>query len=309
MNYELTPVIASCPICHSTKAYVLYSVNSEHAAQHFVLREVDPERHSRVRMRIEQLWQQPTCEVVRCNDCGFCYSNPYVAGDKRFYSLAYIRSGYPIWKWEYQLTYETLRESGMVDFRMLEIGAGNGTFVRRIAPSLTMIENILCTEYSDYGINELRKYGVSCLPEDIRTPEFEKYKTRFDVVCMFQVLEHMDGLDSLFVRLNWLTSKENASLFIVVPNPKRIEFHELNGALLDMPPNHVGRWNRECFEIIAKRYGWKVDRHETETTEQFISKLGTFGMYRYLCKSQISHTFANPVDRSRIATFADECRR
>ena len=32
---------------------------------------------------------------MQCSQCGFCFSYPYVAGDERFYSLAYVRSGYP----------------------------------------------------------------------------------------------------------------------------------------------------------------------------------------------------------------------
>ena len=283
-----------CPICKSGGSRILYSINSEQAAQHFVLKEAEPARFAELQSHIETIWHQPTCRVVQCDSCGFCYSNPYVAGDRRFYTLAYRRLGFPTRKWEYELTYETFTAKGMSGFTMLEIGAGNGAFVKRIAPSLTRKENILCTEYSDFGIGEIQRYGISCLSDDIRAVDSEEYEGLFDVICMFQVLEHMDDLNPLFQRINWM-ARRNANLFIAVPNPRRIEFNELNGALLDMPPNHIGRWNRQCFAIMAERHGWNIERYEMETGENFTSKAKTFSIYRFLRKAQESRTLANRI--------------
>ena len=221
-HYSLTPTESTCPICYSSNAHILWSASSEQSAQHFKLKEVDRQRFLELASHIESLWRQHTCEVVCCDNCGFCYSNPYIAGDERFYTLASGGSGYPAWKWEYQLTYEVLEKSSD-GFNLLEIGAGDGAFVRRIAPALTPKQNVVCTEFSDYGRNQIRTYGIACFSEDIRvcdSPELNEY---FDVVCMFQVLEHTDHLDSLFQRLNWLTRRK-ANLFIAVPNPKWIKF-------------------------------------------------------------------------------------
>ncbi len=90
-EYQLTPVEACCPVCTNEHNLLLYSVEAEQSAQHYVLRETAPERHDALRAHIEALWQQPTCDVVRCTACGFCFARPYVAGDERFYT--------PITRW------------------------------------------------------------------------------------------------------------------------------------------------------------------------------------------------------------------
>src|SRR5687768_12175285 len=105
-KYTLQPKKIDCPSCSSFNGLVLYTVDSEQAAQHFVLNEVDLDRHRRLRGHIEALWAQSMCDIVRCTGCGFCFADPFVAGDARFYDLAYQRSSYPQWKWEYERTRE-----------------------------------------------------------------------------------------------------------------------------------------------------------------------------------------------------------
>lgn len=301
-RYSLQPVTASCPVCYAKNARLLYSVDSGQAAQHFVLKELAPERYDRLRLHIESLWKQSFCKVVRCSSCQFCYAFPFVAGDEHFYALAFTRSAFPVWKWEHQITYEALMERKATDFKMLEIGAGDGAFVKRIAQDLSDKANILCTEYSEYGASAIRKYGLGCLSKDIRADLDIGYKAHFDSICLFQVIEHMDCLDELFERFVWL-ARSNASLFIATPNPKRIEFHELHHGLLDMPPNHLGRWNKETFEIIGQRHGWKVEKYEIETTERYPSKARTLADYRFLLKSQEAFSWANRIERVKDRTL------
>jgi 2-polyprenyl-3-methyl-5-hydroxy-6-metoxy-1,4-benzoquinol methylase len=293
-HYQLTSTEAICPICHSKKAHLLWSVNSDEAAQHYVLKEADPQRFQELTAHIKKLWQQDTCDIVRCGHCEFCYSYPYIAGDDRFYTLAYDRSGYPTWKWEHQLTYDALKKS-RTNFTLLEVGAGDGAFVKGIAPELTDKENVLCTEFSDYGRQQITEYGIKCLSEDVRRIQSESFQESLDVVCMFQVIEHLDDLEVLFERLNNVTHK-NSSLFISVPNPKLVEFAELNGGLLDMPPNHIGRWNLQCFEEIGERWGWKVENYEIENST-FSAKASLFYKYRFWRKSQETGSLANRVLR------------
>lgn len=293
-SYQFTPTQAKCPVCYGTSGHVLWSVTSEQATQHYVMKESDPRKFLKLAAHIRQLWQRDTCDIVQCDHCGFCHSHPYVAGDSKFYTLAYDRSHYPTWKWEHQLTYDAL-SNGSKNFKLLELGAGDGAFVKQVAPNLTSKENVLCTEYSDYGRTQIQNYGIECLPKDIREEEFVQFQGQFDAVCMFQVIEHMDRLDELFQRLNLIT-QPTASLFISVPNPNHVEFSELNGGLMDMPPNHIGRWNRVCFETIGDRWGWAVAGYEVEKTG-FIPNATLFAKYRFWREGQKSGSFANRVSQ------------
>jgi len=271
----------------------LWNVSSKQAAQHFVLKEQYPDTFADLVSHIEDLWGQNTCEVVQCDQCGFCYSYPYVAGDERFYSLAYVRSGYPKWKWEFQITYDVLRRNLRANDKLVEIGAGDGAFIRRIAEEILPKENIFCTEFSAYGRDQIKAFGVNCVSKDVRELsglEFEKFA---DVICLFQVLEHMDRLDVLFEKLNWML-KPGGSIFVAVPNPNRIEFNELNGALLDMPPNHIGRWNKECFEALGKKNNLRVADYKIEDSA-FVSMAKQLIIYRFLRNSQNSGSFSNKL--------------
>ena len=294
-SYQLNIKSVTCPVCNSRSGQLLWSVNSHQAAQHFVLIEKDPKRFLELASHIENLWGQTICEVVRCNNCQFCFSNPFVGGDKQFYDLAYDRFKYPHWKWEHKRAYDILHGIASPDLHLLEVGAGDGSFIKRIVPHIFSKKQILCTEFSDYGRKRIQEFGIECLSDDVRNLNKFEFRGLFNFVCMFQMLEHMDNLISLFSKLHWLMQEE-ANLFISVPNPLRIQFYELNGALLDMPPNHVGRWNRMCFEEIARRTGFHLECYEIEPLN-FLSMTKQFMKYRFLRKSQDGKSLANRITK------------
>lgn len=298
MRYQLEPVQARCPVCFSVSAYRLYTVSAEQAAQHFVLKGKDPARHRELCEHIESLWGQSYCSVVTCAACQFGFSFPFVAGDSKFYRLAFSGEGYPPWKWEFQVTLDTLKKLFARDFTLLEVGAGNGAFVRAVAPVLTPKQNIVCTEFSNAGRRAITDYGISCLDQDVRVLDLREYGGRFDVVCMFQVLEHMDSLDQLFRALQEITCP-GAHLFIGVPDASRIQFNELNGALLDMPPNHIGRWQRSAFEALAGQYGWTLQEYRLDPGASYWKKVKTFMIYRYLRLTQDSSTTAHRIEQMK----------
>ncbi|WP_374090751.1 class I SAM-dependent methyltransferase [Methylomicrobium lacus] len=287
-----------CPICGFSDGRLLYTVTSAEAAQHFVLKEVNQARHNKLADHITHLWGQTTCDVVSCNCCHFIFSRPYVAGDSTFYTLAYERTGYPAWKWEYQKSADAISEivsrSPRHPLRLIEIGAGNGAFVKSIAPDIIPKENILCFEFSEYGRNKIVEYGIKCQSDDIRSINSSNHPGQFDLICMFQVLEHMDRLDVLFKTLNSL-SKFDSHLFISVPNAEQIEFNETHGCLLDMPPNHIGRWNLHGFEQIAVAFGWTLAEFRIEPLN-VKDALKQQIAYRYLKISQDSSTWANKIE-------------
>lgn len=297
-NYNNNSKKAKCPVCNNYEANILWTVDSHQAAQHFVLLELYPEKFEELVSHIEFLWEQNTCDVVQCDKCGFCYSDPYIAGDKKFYDLAYIGTEYPIWKWEFHLTYDALKTLSKSDAKLLEIGAGDGAFVKRIADEIVSKENILCSEFSRYGMRKIRKLGVECFFKDIRDLSDEKWKDSFDIVCAFQVLEHMDRIGVLFEKLNWIM-KPDGNLFIAVPNQKRIEFNELNGGLLDMPPNHIGRWNKQSFIIIAEKNGFQLKDYRIERSS-VISMVKQFVIYRFLRSAQQGNSLENKIQIIRI---------
>lgn len=258
---------------------MLYEVDSSQAARHVLGRDANEQRFQQLKVYIETLWHDDRCRFVQCRKCSFCFASPYVAADKRLYELVYDNAAvYHGWKWEYQVTLEAL--FGMTScrrltgFRLLEMGAGDGAFVKSICPRLVPKNDVLCTEYSYYGRNEIARYGIACLSSDVWDMDAAEYAGSFDVVCMFQVLEHLDHLDAFFECLTTLT-KRQAHLFIAVPNAKHREFYDRHGFIEDIPPTHIGRWNKRSLEVIAGRHGWRITHHEIEP-QSLTSKVSKF---------------------------------
>ena len=279
LNDARTPINVECPICHHPKAQILYSVDSPTAARHFCA--LDEQRCAHLKSIIESLWNAPKALFIQCQQCLFSYAYPFVEADKYFYEVAYLRPNYVPWKWEYQLTYEELKriyyDAKRDNFTLLEIGAGDGSFIKKISPQFTAKDNILCVEYSAYGKQQISSYGISCISEDIRTLRSAAHHNFFDVICMFQVLEHMSDIDALFRQLT-LIAKKWGLLFIAVPNYKQREFYDQHGVREDIPPIHIGRWNRKCFDILAERHGWSIERHEFEP-QNALSRIERFLSY------------------------------
>lgn len=296
----------ACPACGGDDLATVLEVGTAEAAQHFVLAEADPVRHRELERHIRELWEGERCRVLRCRGCGFGHAEPFVGGDATFYGLAYHRTHYPADKWEHRLTLEALSYDTDRPRTLLEVGAGDGAFLRRLPRGAFRPEDIFATEFSDYGLRTIRDTGIRCEATDVRALPAE-HDGRYDVLCLFQVLEHLDQPGAVFQRLADL-ARGGASLFVGVPNDQRVDFFERHGALLDMPPNHLSRWTREALRLFGGRHGWRLVEHRVEA-EPFLPFARRFLSYRYLRAAQRTGSIPNrirtlPSSRLRLALDA-----
>ena len=194
-----------------------------------------------------------------------------------------------------------MKKSKIKDPNVLEIGAGQGSFIEKISERLIKKENIVCTEFSKYGREKISKLGVKCFGDDIRDIKVEKFAKYFDYIFMFQVLEHMDDLDRLFKTLVSMI-KKGGSLVIAVPNDKWIEFNEINGAQLDMPPNHIGRWTKSSFKYLAEKNDFFMKKHRFEPFN-FQKIIIQFGFMRYLKNAQNNKSFENAIEKKHSKRY------
>ena len=156
-------------------------------------------------------------------------------------------------------------------------------------------ETIIAVEYNRESRRVLREKGYHAIGIDVRDAEFPGDVGPFDLLFMFQVLEHMDRVDDLFARLCELTAPRG-HLFVAVPNPKRIAFNEQHGCLLDMPPAHIGKWTIAAFESIASRHGFSIVEAERERIGMMKHAMHDT-IARYLRRSQEPGSLANRVRR------------
>lgn len=287
-----------CPVCSSEQLVTLNNFSAEDAAQHFVCREGSPERNKSLADHIRDLWGGNYCSVRQCLNCEFGFSDPFVAGDLIFYNLAAERSFYGNEKWEYSRTVAELSDTDFKAERVLEVGAGFGFFLDKIVDVHVAASGVTALEFGDRAVSALRDKGYAAIQEDVRTAKLEP---GFDAIFMFQVLEHLDNLNALFNRLHSLL-RPGGLFFIAVPNSRNTRFAEQNGSLLDMPPQHIGRWSEPAIKTVGERHGLHLDRLEIQpfSLKEFVK---TDVIYSYLRTAQKAGTLANWSRSLRSARY------
>ena len=166
-------------------------------------------------------------EVYKCNETGLRFYAPAnVAGDSRFYERLQETDWYYMpWKWEHQLTAKFIKPND----KILEVGCGRGDFIKRIANE----NQVECV-----GLELNESVATEKGPVKIYNRYIEDYGSehpgKFDLVCSFQVLEHIPSVGSFMEgQINAL--KEGGLLIIGVPNNDAfIKYNKME--LLNMPP-------------------------------------------------------------------------
>ena len=283
---------STCPLCFCDNATKLWEASSSEQASHFLSPIVNKEKYKKLKEHIEYLQKSSFISINKCKECNFIYSFPYIAGDKKFYDLIFSDTNkYPQNRWEFSRSIEIIKNSKFQTPKILEIGSGDGAFIRKLVKKQITTKNLITAiEYSRYGRSKIEKFGIECLSIDIKH-EYDKLPHKeYDFICLFQVLEHLDNIHKLLDRLKKLLSK-NGEILIAVPNEKIIKFNELNGALLDMPPNHIGRWSKKSFIKYCDINNINLLEHNVEpfSLKKFLLM---FFSYRFLRKAQNQNSIA-----------------
>ncbi len=245
-----------CPLCGSGDLKQLFSLQPDQAGK--LLIPDDPARSAMISNEISKIWEDGNGAFVICRNCQYGFAWPFQAGNEAIYSILYDREfSYPDDKWEYNKAIDILLNLNITgDSTLLEPGAGNGAFLEKASLLFPGKQHIFSTEYAAAGVEEIRRKGFNCYNRDITTLHQEKIPG-FDIICMFQVLEHMDNLQEIFHSLNRL-SNPGAHLMIAVPNGRLRSFYDKWGVHLDVPPIHVGRFREKTFAYIGRKFGWNI---------------------------------------------------
>ena len=179
----------------------------------------------------------------QCNESSLFFYEPLcTAGSPELYEkLCGIEWYYQEGKWEHDVALSFCRGRGS----LLEVGCGSGGFLRRAARRLT----------------DLRAVGleINCAVE---APEasagFElvhgafgefaaAHEAQFDVVCSFQVLEHVvNPLEFIF--FCGLAAKPGGLVIFGTPNAD--SFLQYSHNLLDLPPHHMSGWSLDTYKFL-----------------------------------------------------------
>ncbi len=186
-------------------------------------------------------------ELYECNDTGYRFFYPFtIYGDDKFYQdLNELNNWYyQDNRWEHPLALSFLNPLD----KILEIGSGDGFFIKLCKQN--NINDITGLELNSAAATKATKEGHTIHNETIQDYSI-KHTGKYDVVCNFQVLEHIVDIKS-FIEASLLALKKGGRMIIAVPNNNPYLFEWDDYHTLNLPPHHAGLWNKAAFKNLEK---------------------------------------------------------
>lgn len=176
--------------------------------------------------------------LIGCERCGLLSYVPMPAGDASFYEdLQRLPWYYQDIKPEYRFAKNHV---GAQD-RVLEVGCGKGVFKSFLDESVSYRG----LEFNQVAIDKAKSQGLDVTSQPIEI-HAEEHPDEYDVVCHFQVLEHVSDPIG-FLRACVKTLKPGGKLIVAVPAEDSFLSICENG-WLNMPPHHVTRWKDSTLQ-------------------------------------------------------------
>jgi SAM-dependent methyltransferase len=193
-----------------------------------------------------------TVSLSRCRSCGLRSFDPALAGSGEMYAqLQRFDWYYLSQKWEHDVAIQDMR----LGARILEIGCGRGDFLARTKHEIQA--DCMGIELNPKALNEARGRGLSVCAQSL-----DEIRSRrageFEVVCGFQVLEHVPGPHD-FITICMDLLKPGGRLLLSVPNDDGF-LRFARSEPLNQPPHHVSRWPSTTLERIPDYFPVHLER-------------------------------------------------
>jgi 2-polyprenyl-3-methyl-5-hydroxy-6-metoxy-1,4-benzoquinol methylase len=229
-----------CPLSGSDNVSKIQTISSQSLASTY--------RNSFLKMDImKELDGILEVNFCHCIDSDLKFFFPAVTGSEKFYeSLQKIEWYYSDEKAEYNYVKGWINSGSHV----LEIGAGKGAFCSKIPEAVYQ-----GLEFSKQAIRQAAQRDICLLPELIQEHATNHHHC-YDVVCAFQVLEHVADVES-FITSSLDCLKPNGLLIYSVPSADSFLSLWTNN-ILNMPPHHVTWWSDKALNYLGEKFGLEV---------------------------------------------------
>ncbi|MFT6735318.1 MAG: 2-polyprenyl-3-methyl-5-hydroxy-6-metoxy-1,4-benzoquinol methylase [Polaribacter sp.] len=228
-----------CPLCSSINAKKLESIK---------VNELDKLYHKGSGYSVKKVFKNiNSLELCRCGDCDLQYFYPMVPGTEEFYeNLQKLDWYYFDDKPEFDVALKYIDKEDNI----LEIGSGKGSFAKKLSSN-----QYTGLEFSQQAIKFAESNGVHLLAQSVEDYSIGN-KNKHDVVCDFQVLEHVSDVNT-FLSSSVTCLKPGGLMIISVPSANSFSRYVRN-FWADMPPHHLTRWTDLALANIAKQYGLEL---------------------------------------------------
>jgi 2-polyprenyl-3-methyl-5-hydroxy-6-metoxy-1,4-benzoquinol methylase len=185
--------------------------------------------------------------LERCARCDLAFFTPQCPGDEVFYQ------GLQRFPWYYQddkPEYRVAASHVGPEDSVLEIGGGEGAFA----------SHLRCRSYQMLEMNRAavavaRSNGLDAREGSVQSHAAE-YPEAFDVVCAFQVLEHVPDPRE-FVAAGLACLRPGGRLIVSVPGDESFAGRHRHN-LLNVPPHHMTRWTDLSLANLGASFGMEV---------------------------------------------------
>jgi 2-polyprenyl-3-methyl-5-hydroxy-6-metoxy-1,4-benzoquinol methylase len=232
--------------------------------------------------------------ILECEDTGYRFYYPFeVIGDAAFYkglrNSEYDRDEADDHKFAYQHIEK--------EIKVLEIGCGSGKFLSRILP---ITKDVSGLELNEIGAKSAVEKGLK-----VRVQFIEEHATEnpecYDVVCAFQVLEHIAEVKS-FLEASLKTLKKGGKLIFSVPNNEPFFQKHNKYEVLNLPPHHMGLWNLDAFKALQRYFN--LELIDSEFTGKTSFKGNVFLRAKRMAKIQTLPNFLSTAEMAKILAFS-----
>jgi 2-polyprenyl-3-methyl-5-hydroxy-6-metoxy-1,4-benzoquinol methylase len=230
----------TCPLCNAKNAKTIEIINAKDLVGLYA---------RAYKMDINYLFKQNEIYYCQCNNCDLKYFFPSVIGDEYFYNVLQKTELYYMddkEEYEFSSKYITTKDD------VLEIGGGKGAFSKKID----------CKSYTGLDLSTNAKKlaeqgGIKIINQSIQEHAILNAH-KYDVVCTFQVLEHVD-CNELFAFLKAAVDclKTDGRLIISVPSADSF-LSEMVNSVLNLPPHHQTHWHDKTMKEIAKIFNLDI---------------------------------------------------
>lgn len=242
--------------------------------------------------------KKPPAEAVecdyslwRCSETGLEFAWPLKPGNACFYEwISRFESYYPGVRWEYGEVRRVIESLGGADKpKVLDVGCGKGDFLRGLDG--VPVGSKYALDMNDPAVKTCRELGFQSFCGTVETATAAGFliKEQFPVVTAFHCLEHVD--DPLkFVSSLLGVVAPGGRLFLSTPySPMSFEADWFD--VLNHPPHHMTRWNKQAYEALADQVGAKM-RWFTPRSSALKRTLNEFRLLR--------HGPNRPVPKSKL---------
>lgn len=261
-----------CPSCNSNNIKDIETISSIELINLY---------RKHININIANFINTKELNYCHCNNCDLFFFDPMFTGDKQFYeTLQQFDWYYQKEKNEYHYAKNFIKNSDAI----LEIGSGAGFFSNFITT-----KKYVGLEFNNAAVKQASERGLSVYNQSIED-HAEKFANTYDVVCSFQVLEHVSDI-YCFVASSLRCLKPGGLLILATPNHDSFIRYSYNG-ILNLPPHHISHWTVDALTNLSTIHNLKL----LDINQEKIDKIHEKWFFQNLFYKILSDLFNCPIN-------------